>query len=62
MPSRMPSQIVTSDEFFNAVTICDQLDFVFDVAICDVIYLTQSKKPIPFENRLTFNPEFLCNI
>jgi hypothetical protein len=44
--------LVPQNEFSNAVSICDRLDFVIDIAICDVIYPTQSKKPIPFENRL----------
>ncbi len=46
---------------FYAVAICDRLDFVFDIAFCDVIYLTQSKGPIPFENRLWSDPRILIN-
>ena len=46
------------DEFSNAVAICDRLDFVFDIAICDIIYLTQNKKPILLENRLCAIQDF----
>jgi hypothetical protein len=42
---------------FNAVANCDRLDCAFDIAICEVIHLTQNKKPIPFENRLKFDPK-----
>jgi len=50
--------LVPQDEFFNAVAICDRLDFVFDIAICDIIYLTQNKKPILLENRLCAIQDF----
>ena len=30
---------------FYVVANCDRLDFVFDIAFYNVIYLTQSKKP-----------------
>jgi hypothetical protein len=43
---------------FYVVANCDRLDFVFDIPFCNVIYLTQSKKPILFENRLKFDPKF----
>ncbi len=35
----------------NAVTICDR----FEIAISEVIHVTQNKKPILFENRLQFD-------
>ena len=36
------------DEFFYAVAICDRSACAFDIAIYEVIHLTQNKKPIPF--------------
>jgi hypothetical protein len=33
---------------FHAVANCDRLDFLFDIAICDVIYLIQNKKADSF--------------
>jgi hypothetical protein len=32
---------------FDAVANCDRLDCAFDIAIYEVIHLTQNKKPIP---------------
>jgi hypothetical protein len=42
---------------FYVVAICDRLVCTFDIAICEVIHLTQNKKPIPFENRLQFQTQ-----
>ncbi len=47
---------------FDVVANCDQLACAFDIAICEIIHLTQNKKPILFENRLKFNPKVFVKI
>jgi len=37
---------------FSVVANGDRLDVVFDIGLWDVIYLTQSKKPIPTKKRV----------
>jgi len=44
--------LAPQDGFFNAVAICDRLVCAFDIAICEVIHLTQNKKPIPINNMI----------
>jgi hypothetical protein len=39
---------------FKVVVICDRGDFVFEIVICDIIHLTQNKKPVLLENRPWF--------
>jgi hypothetical protein len=44
---------------FKVVAICDRVDFVFDIADCDVIHLTQNKKTHSCTEQAVGNPERL---